>query len=610
MTPQEQALASESSLAKIGEQWLASFGRAIQLTGLYRSTHPMSAEALREAYHLLERAFAACRQEELHLSLVDGRWLFNEAPVLAEDQAPEPLRNLFRRHGLRSLSFARELRPFELAALCEIASLPAHQVERGALDDFFVQRGVKHIRHDQERYARASEHPIAPPKPHPASTTSEKSAPPKPTLAPAPSPSASPSLANFTSLLKALVESAVKDPDERVHLYEDTTRLVTEAMDHHVAQATAALTAEKTRILGEQARTEKVLTTVAEGQVIVDREGKVLMMNPAAEELAGKSLSEMVGKHIQESIKPGEQMVAMAQDLSRTPGAASQVDVVADDDVGRALRRSMAVVQDDTGRVVGTYAALPDVAKYKETLRLQEEFLSRVTHDLQAPLSSISCALELLDERLGGKMGTDEAGFLSVCVKNSQQLGSMIRDILDFSRLQAGKMTIRPVATSMAAILKEAVESLQPWAKNKGINLACQIPDPDMTVMADSRRVVQVLANLISNAIKFTPEGGHIVVGVAPRVDAQGHVVCGVRDTGCGIPPESLQKVFEKFERAGNHDGVQPGVGLGLSIVKELVGLHGGQVWAQSEVGKGSTFYFTLPAAANSDAPADSADAG
>jgi signal transduction histidine kinase len=303
----------------------------------------------------------------------------------------------------------------------------------------------------------------------------------------------------------------------------------------------------------------------------------------------------MAGKPLTEGVTPGEHMVALAKDLGSDPGADPEVGVVADGAVGRALRRSMAVVEDDAGRVVGTYSAMPDAMKFKETMRLQEEFLSRVTHDLQAPLASISCALELLSER-ASKLGGDEANFLDVCVRNSQQLGSMIRDILDFSKLQSGKMAIRTAPASMTDILTEAVTSLQPWAKNKKIRLLCRAPQPDLLVLADHQRIVQVFTNLISNAIKFTPEGGSIVATAAPNGDQDGRVVCAVRDTGRGVPKASLEKIFEKFAQAENHDGAQSGVGLGLSIVSEFVKLHGGKVWAESEVGKGSTFYFTLPA--------------
>ncbi|MFA6004637.1 MAG: ATP-binding protein, partial [Elusimicrobiota bacterium] len=590
-------------------------GRAVKVTGLYRSTHPIAAEAIKEVYDLADLALTTGGRDRLTLSFQEERWLCNDASILAASQAPENLQAFFKDHGLRSLSFLHGLRAFEMAAICELASAPAGRAEKGALDDFFAQKGIKHIKRDIEKYertsgkavsARPAEVPALPPEPQRAAPAATEVAfiPAGPGTAPveaAGAPLAGPKgrLAgmSFGELLKVLVESSVNDPKERVHLYEDAVHLVKDAMDRHVTQATSSLVQEKERILCEQARTERVLSAVAEGKVIVDKDGRVLMMNPAAEALAGKSLSELAGKHITESVNTGEHMVALAKDIGMGPGARAEVELVANDEISSAMRRSLAVVQDAAGRVVGTYSGLPAAAKFRETQRMQEEFLSRVTHDLQAPLSSICCALELLSERAGAKLGPEETNFVDVCLRNSQQLGQMIRDILDFSKLQSGRMVLRRAPVSVAAMLQEAVGSMQPWAGNKGVSLSFRAPEPDLLAMADQRRVVQILTNLISNAIKFTASGGIIVAGAGLEVKKQSGIVFGVRDTGCGIAQESLQKVFDKFTQVDNPAGAKDGVGLGLSIVNEFVKLHGGAVWADSEVGKGSTFYFTLPLA-------------
>ncbi len=637
-----RALASPSFAAVCGEL-LGSLSRAVRLTGLYKASHPMAADSIRDVFSLLDLAFVTGHRDRVSLSLSEGRWFCEGTLAQAGGQSAENLRRLFTEQGLRGVSFTRGLQPAELTAFCEEASaLPGAE---GSLGAELARRGAVHIRVESASYALpaasvaepaspAAPPPAAPrpaPRPRPARAdrypypdahledkswlpdlqagpAAKASAPPAPAPQapvpaaagaekPAPAGDRSPLATekSFGSLLKALVEFAVHDPSERVKLFEDAARMVRESLDERVGDATRAIAEEKKRVAGQQARTERVMESVADGKVIVDKDGKVLMMNPAAEELAGKRLSEVAGKHILDSVIPGEHMVAMAKDLGPDPGPDPEVSVSADDDVSRALRRSLAVVEDDSGRVVGTYAALPDTVKYRETLRMQEEFLSRVTHDLQAPLASITCALELLSERAAPSLGSDETGFIDVCLRNSQQLGSMIREILDFSKLQAGKMTMRPTPTSMTGMLKEAVDSLQPWARNKGLELSYRPPVPDLMVMADHQRVVQVLTNLISNAIKFTPKGGRVVAAAAPKPDKHGHVVCAVRDTGAGIPKESLGKLFEQFTQAGNNDGSQPGVGLGLALVSEFVRLHGGTVWVESELEKGSTFYFTLP---------------
>ncbi|MBI5240886.1 MAG: PAS domain S-box protein [Elusimicrobia bacterium] len=684
MEPQRRAVqtpagipAGAPSFAAVCGELLGSLGRAVRLTGLYRASHPMAADSIRDVFNLLDMAFVTGRRERISVSMAEGRWFCEGTLVQTGAQSTEILRRLFKEQGLRSLGFARGLQPAELTIFCEAASAPPSPEVTGSLGDALARKGVAHVTVELASYVSAADATAAPPaapaaalpEPRPAVRQPSSGIPrplgpdwrPAPREAPAPEggrppfpegaapkgpaakertpeppvdrypyppedrswlpelqarpeakapelPAPAPeapaptggggSLAagkSFGVLLKSLVEFAVQDPAERLKLFEDAARLVKDSIAERVEDATRRLTEEKERIRGEQARTEKVIESVAYGKVVVDKEGKVLMMNPAAEELLGKRLLELAGRHITEGVASGEHMVALAEDLGLSPGSKIEVRVVADEEVGRALRRSVAVVEDPSGRVVGTYSALPDVVKYKETLRLQEEFLSRVTHDLQAPLSSITCALELLSERAAPSLGSDENGFIDVCLRNSQQLSSMIREILDFSKLKAGRMSIRPTPTSVTGMLQEAVESLRPWAGNKGLDLSYRPPVPDLMVMADHQRIVQVLTNLISNAIKFTPEGGRIVVAAAPKPDKHGHVVCAVRDTGAGIPKESLKKLFEKFTQADNNDGSQPGVGLGLALVSEFIRLHDGTVWVESEVGRGSTFYFTLP---------------
>ncbi|MBI5623912.1 MAG: PAS domain-containing protein [Elusimicrobia bacterium] len=397
---------------------------------------------------------------------------------------------------------------------------------------------------------------------------------------------------SFGSVLRKLVETAVQDPDERSHIYEDVVAMVKETLDRHVDQATQALSEEKARIVRQAARTERVLTTVADGKFTVDKEGRVLMMNASAEMITGKRLADLAGKHITEGVKEGEHMVALAEDLASPAVDGAGVTVVADEAVGGAMRRSLALVRDDAGRVVGTYASLPDAAKFKEAQRLQEEFLSRVTHDLQSPLAAICSGLELLADKVSSVGGPETAQYIDICMRNSRHLSGMIREILDFSKLDSGKMTVHPAPVSASSLLKEAVESLQPWAKTRKLRLEARSAHADFSVLADQPRVVQVLTNLISNAVKSTKEGGSITVAAVPAAE-DGQGIFAVKDTGSGISPEDLGRIFEKFVQVG--DGRRDGVGLGLSIVQEFVRLHGGAVWAESEPGKGSVFYFTLP---------------
>jgi PAS domain S-box-containing protein len=404
--------------------------------------------------------------------------------------------------------------------------------------------------------------------------------------------------ASLGTLLTTLVESAVKDPRERVKMYEDTLKMLRQGMDRQIDQATKALAAEKEEILNTRNRTESVLSQVAEGKVIVDKDGKILMMNPAAEQISGHKLSEVVGRHISEHLNPAEHMLTISKDMDLSAGnpITGEVSVAGDEMVSGALRRSMALLEDDQGRVVGAYATLPDMTKFKEAQRLQDEFLSRVTHDLQSPLSSISAALEILTESAAAKLSSDEANFLTISLRNSRRLTEMIRGILDFSKLKAGKMPVHPEPMPLSPILNEAVDSLVPWAKTKGVTLTLRCCRPDVTVMADHGRIVQVVTNLVSNAIKSTPRGGEVIVAAARALTPDHSALVGVRDTGPGITKENMAKIFERFVQLEDN-GPREGVGLGLSIVKEFVAQHKGRVWAESPEGQGATFYFTLPLA-------------
>lgn len=566
--------------ADAGTEFVCGLGRAVKDVALYKAAHPLSTEALRGCYAALERLLARARDDRVSLSTADERWYVDGERACETPQAREVLRALFQSHRLHRLSFAAGIRPFELTALCELAALDAAHPGERDFDDFLAQKGVTHVTHEREAPPSAA---AEPPRAAPAAA-----APPPRAEVPR----------TFGALLKTLVESAVGDPDERSHIYKDALNLVKDALDRHVEAATREMRAEQARLLVERARTEQVLGTVAEGKVVVDKDGNILMMNAAAEEIAGKRLSEVAGKHIAESVAQKDAMVAVSRDLELpSDGALSKdVRIVAQEEVEHAFKRSMALVQDDQGRVVGTYAVLPDAAKFKEAQRLQEEFLSRVTHDLKAPLSAISCGLELIAEHQADGMPADDLRLLDVCLRNSRRLGEMIAEILDFTKMQSGSLAVKAAPSPMGPIVAESVGALTPWASARKVALSGAAPDPDLYVIADPDRVVHILTNLISNAIKSTPAGGEVRVEAREGAGAErGFAVVSVRDTGCGIPKESLEKVFDKFVQLDGTTGRREGVGLGLTIVRELVKLHRGRVWAESEVGRGTTFSFTLP---------------
>jgi PAS domain S-box-containing protein len=561
--------------------FLKTLGHAVQLVALYDPAHLVAAAALRECWLTASALLESESPGKLTLALVDGRWVAGGIAFADESQCPDALRKLLRRHAVRSLSLAAGVKMYELAAFCELASTAPQAAEWENAGEFLALRGVSRLAVNRETF-----------------TASAEPAPPPP-AGPEPAPAASPRR-SFSGLLRGLVEDSVQNEEERAHLYEEALGLVKEALDRQVAAETARLQLEKQRVLGEQLRTEQVLSAVAEGKVTVDQDGKIMNMNPAAERISGSRLTEVAGKPLTESLAGGERIVALAagpedRGETATPG----VRLTADAEVRRAFGSSIALVQDLNGRVIGTCAVLPDAAKLKELQKFEEDLLSRVTHELKAPLTALCAALEIVTDKAGGRLDEETTRFLESCRRNTDRLQKTINDILSFSQLRAGRMDVVPISQPVEPVLREAVESLTPWARKRNIVLSAGAVPPGLApVLADRKRLLQIVNNLVSNAIKSTPDGGRVTLsaeaGTGPRA---GCVQFAVRDTGCGIPERDQKRIFQEFVRVNDPVHSCEGIGLGLAIVRELVDRHGGTVWVESREGKGSAFYFTIPCA-------------
>lgn len=227
---------------------------------------------------------------------------------------------------------------------------------------------------------------------------------------------------------------------------------------------------------------------------------------------------------------------------------------------------------------------------------LEAKTAAYLTHELRAPLTAVRCVLELLAAKYDGRLDEEDRGILGIALRNSGRLNLLIDDILDLAKVQSGRMRVVPVSCDPAALAREAVEDMSPWARKKGVELKLRLPEACPPVLAEARRALQTLINLLSNAIKFTPAGGEVELSLEPgRRDQAGYGVFSVRDTGCGIAPEDLGKVFRYFVQAGPPERRGEGTGLGLPLARAMVELQGGTMWVESELGKGTAFYFTLP---------------
>jgi signal transduction histidine kinase len=223
----------------------------------------------------------------------------------------------------------------------------------------------------------------------------------------------------------------------------------------------------------------------------------------------------------------------------------------------------------------------------------KSEFLANMSHELRTPLNAIIGFSEVLTERMFGDLNEKQDEYLRDIYASGMHLLSLINDILDLSKIEAGRMELELTDFHLPTALDSALTLVRERAGRRSITLQTSVDERLGEVRADERKVRQVVLNLLSNAIKFTPEGGRIEVGAAVTKD--GVVEVSVSDTGVGIAPEDQETVFEEFRQVGTADKKVEGTGLGLTLCRKFVELHGGRIWVQSEVDRGSTFTFTIP---------------
>jgi PAS domain S-box-containing protein len=228
----------------------------------------------------------------------------------------------------------------------------------------------------------------------------------------------------------------------------------------------------------------------------------------------------------------------------------------------------------------------------KETMEMKSQFISTVSHELRTPLTSMKEAVVIVLDEVAGKINKDQRHFLDVAKRNIDRLARLINDVLDFQKLGSGKMELNMQQHDIAKVVEDAYNTMVPYAKKNKVHLALKLQDRLPKATFDSDRIIQVLTNLMSNAIKFTPEKGRISV-IVKQQDEQ--FLISVADTGMGIPEDALPKIFDRFYRVNRPGKEIKGTGLGLAIVYKIVQAHSGRIEVESDMGKGTTFTVYLP---------------
>lgn len=377
-------------------------------------------------------------------------------------------------------------------------------------------------------------------------------------------------------------------PEELKELYAIRDRFKSE-MDKRVQDATRQYEAENKQLAFEKEKMDTIMRNVGEGVVVVGNDGNILMANPAAEKLLKQRGRAVVGQALKETLRE-EHSLVMARGGSEL---VKEIEVAGKDaETRRVLRSSNAVIEDGSGRTIGMVSVLSDITKMKEVEQLKSDFVANVTHELRSPLAAIQKNLMIILDKTAGDINDNQKEFLSLAKDNVERLTRLINDLLDLSKIEAGKMELKKVRVDLVALVRKTVVSFSGWFNEKQITSRLDLPGQPLELDVDPDKIIQVLNNLLSNALKFTPARGEILIVVR----AGDPVEVAVTDTGVGIAQKDIQRIFNKFEQvSATHPSGVSGTGLGLPLAREIVEKHGGNIQVKSDTGKGSTFSFSLP---------------
>lgn len=370
-----------------------------------------------------------------------------------------------------------------------------------------------------------------------------------------------------------------------------------------IAATQAAIAIENARlfseVLSEKQRTDAVIRYMADGLLMLDRDGVVVSCNPALAMMLDMAQQDIVGRPADDpDADPRLRAICQPATIKLRTGVFARDVKVPWPGAGgeasrpRILRVFSSVVNDETDRRIGEVRVVHDVTKEREIEAMKNEFFSTISHELRTPLASIQGFVRLmLDDQAPDEETQRE--FLGIIHRQAEQLVQLVSNLLNISRLESGMLELDREPVQLLNVLQETASKLQSIAHEKGVVLETDLPGSLPTVTGDRDWLEQVVTNLLGNAIKFTPEAGRVVIGAR---QSNSEVMVEVSDTGIGIPADSLDRIFTKFYRVPHRTGERStGTGLGLHIARQIVEAHGGRIWVESALGQGSTFRFALP---------------
>jgi len=347
----------------------------------------------------------------------------------------------------------------------------------------------------------------------------------------------------------------------------------------------------------EAVKNQSILEGVADGVMVADADGNVILANAAAERILelprdkviGRMTSEMLGLYSSQARDWMETIDKWRkQPETYTAGEYLAAKLDTGDHVV-SVHLAPVLTREE---FLGTVSVFRDVTAEVEAERAKSEFVSTVSHELRTPVTSIKGYTDLLIMGAVGKLTEQQQDFLSIIKDNTDRLTVLVDDLLDISRIESGQIELVPDVMSVKEVTDRVLTEMKFRIEDRELNVQQDIPPDLPNVLADTDRLMQIMTNLVANACQYTPIGGEFTISARTHGEKV-HIT--VRDTGIGIAAQDMDKIFIRFFRADDPMVQEvPGTGLGLSIVKSLIEMHDEQIWVESELGKGSTFTFTL----------------
>ncbi|MFH1406647.1 MAG: CHASE domain-containing protein [Candidatus Omnitrophota bacterium] len=359
---------------------------------------------------------------------------------------------------------------------------------------------------------------------------------------------------------------------------------------------------ERTRELSNSKEYAELLYRVVPSAIFtVDKNKLITTWNDKAAELTGYSAREAIGKECLIFAKdPCKNKCGLyAEDVSK-PVVSKECTIRRKDGEMRIISKNVDYLRDIKNNIIGGIESFEDITerkevetKLKETIKLKAHFISMVSHELRTPLTAIKETVDIISEELSGKLSTEQKDFVDMAKRNVDRLARLINNVLDFQKLESGKMQFSIEPNDLNEVINEVQGTMASLAAEKGLRLSANLDAALPKVNFDRDRITQVLTNIISNALKFTEKGS---IDISSKKSGENAVEVSVRDTGQGIKKEDITRLFQKFEQlATMQERRVGGTGLGLAISKEIIEQHRGKIWAESELGRGTTVYFILP---------------